>query len=101
MLCKLGRGLQMESVTLIEAIVVTLASIIGAIMAPEVIMLVVVMMALLLAVVIEVLMKAVISLMMTVVVIFLVIGRTELSVAGEKRSEDVLGGKKYSEFSCK
>ena len=84
----------MESVTLIEAIVVTLASIIGAIMAPEVIMLVVVMMALLLAVVIEVLMKAVILLMMTVVVIFLVIGRTELSEAGEKRREDVLGGKK-------
>lgn len=84
----------MESVTLIEAIVVTLAPIMGAIMAPEVITLVVVMMVLLLAVVTEVLMKAAILLMMTVMVIFLVIGRTKLSVAGETGREDVLGGKK-------
>lgn len=78
----------MESVTLIEVIIVP-ASVIGAVRAPVVITFRVATMVLLVAQVIEVLMKVVIALVMAVMVICMVVIRIILLVAGAKRREGI------------
>lgn len=91
----------MESVTLIEVRVIAPGSVVGAVTAPAVIMFTAAMLLLLLAVVLEVLAKALIVLVMAVTVIFTVAVRIIPLVAGEKKREGILSGKKCSDFSCK